>query len=159
MKALIVRHLVLAASVLLVVSSSAQAQHFPWKRGDKPPTLAGFRLYETPADARARLGADATVDTLGGHSDPAVAYTSAKRGISLVTSRLDGVAIIYVTRREAGVLDSVRVGDSRDRVLARWGQPTSAEGNNALWLVDDWVIVVELGAGDRVVRLGVGRQG
>src|SRR5215813_12653233 len=141
-------------SMLLFGASAVHAQRLPWKHGDKPPALAGFKLYEEPAAARARLGNDVTVDTLGDRSDPALAYTSRKRGISLITSRLDGVAIIYVTRRDAGMLDSIRVGDSRERVLARWGQPSRVNGGIALWLVDDWVIHVELGEGNQIIRLG-----
>jgi hypothetical protein len=141
------------------LSSPALAQHFPWKHGDKPPTLAGFRLYEKAATARDRLGPGISTDTLGDRADPAVAFTSSKRGVSVVTSRLDGVAIIYVTRREAAMLDSIRVGDTRDRVLARWGPPSTGNGNVALWIVDNWVVSVQLGPDNRVARLGVGRQG
>ncbi|MBW8770112.1 MAG: hypothetical protein JF589_10170 [Gemmatimonadetes bacterium] len=152
-------HTVVVLGLLSGAAGSAHAQRLPWKHGDTPPTLAGFRLHERPDSARARLGADVTVDTLGTSDDAALAYTSRRRGISLVTSRLDGVAIIYVTRRDAGMLDSIRVGDTRERVVRRWGNPPSTDGPNALWLVDDWVIVVELGEDKKVVRLAVGRQG
>jgi hypothetical protein len=145
-------------ALLVFSGASMSAQQLPWKHGDKAPALAGFNLGEEPGAARARLGPDIQVDTLGTGADVALAFTSAKRGISLVTSRADGVAIIYVTNRDAGALDSIRVGDTSDQVLARWGHPSKVDGANALWLVDEWVIVVELGEGNRVVRLGVGRQ-
>jgi hypothetical protein len=147
------------AALIGFCNTGATAQRLPWKHGDKPPRLAGFALYEKASAAKARLGDGVTVDTLGSGRDAAIVYSSTRKGVSLVTSRLDGVAIIYATRRDAGMLDSVRVGDSRDRVLARWGQPSRADGPNALWVVDDWVIVIELGENNRVVRLGVGRQG
>jgi hypothetical protein len=154
---------ILRACMLLVAFSAAaslvHAQRVPWKHGDKPPALAGFRLYETADSARARLGTGVSVDTLGTGADAALAFTNRERGISLVTSRADGVAIIYVSRRDAGMLDSIRVGDTRERVLQRWGNPSQADGSHALWLIDDWVILVELGEGNTVVRMGVGRQG
>jgi hypothetical protein len=153
------RVLLAALAIAVAHSTDAIAQQLPWKQGDKPPALAGFKLYEDAAAARARLGSDVTVDTLGDRADPTLAFTSRTRGISLVTSRLDGVAIIYVTRPDAGMLDSIRVGDTRDRVLARWGRPSRVDGSNALWIVDDWIVMVELGEGNRIVRLGVGRQG
>jgi hypothetical protein len=153
------RSFVAALALLAGAAPEAQAQHLPWKHGDKPPTLAGFTLYEKPAAARARLGADVTVDTLGSGPDAALSFTSRKRGISFVASKADGVAIIYVTSRDAGMLDSVRVGDSRQRVLARWGEPSAVQGSNAVWMVDEWVIVVQLGEGNEIVRLGLGRQG
>ena len=153
------RTLVRLLVLLGVLASPLEAQTFPWKSGDRPPALAGFRLYEAPDGARMRLGGPVTVDTLGSGPGAALAYTNPERGISLVTSRLDGVAIIYVTKREAGELDGIRVGDTREQVLTRWGKPSRAGGPNGLWLVDDWVISVELGEGERVVRLGVGRQG
>jgi hypothetical protein len=148
-----------AATMIIALGTNAAAQRLPWKHGDKPPSLAGFYLHEEQTSARAKLGSNVTADTLGDRSDPAIAITSQERGVSLVASRLDGVAIIYVTRRDAGVLDSIRVGDTRDRVLARWGPPSRIDGSNALWLVDDWVVIVELGDGNRIARLGVGRQG
>src|SRR3954451_15133941 len=134
-------HTVVVLGLLSGAAGSAHAQRLPWKHGDTPPTLAGFRLHERPDSARARLGADVTVDTLGTSDDAALAYTRRRRGISLVTSRLDGVGIIYVTRRDPVMLDSIRVGDTRERVVRRWGNPPSTDGPNALWLVDDWVIV------------------
>src|SRR3712207_2505046 len=90
----------LAAAAILVaaspLASPLDAQQLPWKSGDRPPTLAGFSLYEPAQTAAARLGAPVAVDTLGSGPNAAVAYTNRERGVSLVTSRLDGVAIVYV---------------------------------------------------------------
>ena len=105
----------------------------------------------------ARLGCDIQVDTLGTGPGAAFAYTNTMAGYSVVISPGDGVAIIYVTKREKGDIDSVRVGDESAAVLRRCGKPTTVGGPNALWVVGDGVVLIELGKGDRAVRIGIGR--
>jgi len=146
---------VLVAS--LIAGSDLAAQQLPWKVGDKPPMLAGFRLAEDPDSARVRLGAGVQVDTMDLASET-FGITHRGKGISLVVSRADGVAVIYADRPEAGSLDSIRVGDESAAVLRRWGQPTTAEGETALWVVGEWVVVVTLNRENRVARIGVGRK-
>ena len=148
---------VIAATLWL--STPAAAQKFPWNATDRPPSLAGLGLFEHPDSARKRLGTPIAGDTLGPGPDASVALTNATSGISVIATKASGVSVIYLLKREAGMLDSTRVGDSRDRVLARWGKPTEAQGNNALWGAGDWIVVILLGPDNSVQRLGVGRRG
>jgi hypothetical protein len=129
----------------------------PWKSGDQPPAFAGYRLGDKLAAVRARIGAPVKVDTIGKGRAAALALTNPSTGTTAVVDATEGLAILYITRREAGTLDEVRVGDSKATVLARWGQPTTVEGGTAMWVVGRWVIVVELKDGDVVKRLGLGR--
>jgi hypothetical protein len=135
----------------------ARAAGLPWKNGDRPPALAGFQLGDRLAAVRARLGTTVKVDTLGRGADAALSLTNATTGTTAVVSPEDGLAILYLTRREAGVLDEVRVGDAKARVLGRWGQPTTVNGASAMWVVGTWVVVVELGDGEVVKKLALGR--
>ena len=135
----------------------ARVAGVPWKQGDRPPALAGFQLGDRLAAVRARLGAPVKVDTLGRGADAALSLTNATSGTTAVVSPEDGLAILYLTRREAGVLDEVRVGDAKAHVLGRWGQPTTVNGASAMWVVGTWVVVVELGNGEVVKKLALGR--
>jgi len=135
----------------------ARSPGLPWKAGDRPPALAGFQLGERLPAVRTRLGAPLRVDTLGKGKDAALSLSNAKTGTTAVVSPIDGLAILYLSRREAGVLDDVRVGDAKARVLGRWGQPTTVNGASAMWVVGSWVVVVELGDGDVVKKLALGR--
>lgn len=138
-------------------ATPARAAGLPWKAGDQPPALAGFQLGERLPAVRARLGSPLRVDTLGKDKDAALSLTNFTTGTSAVVSPVDGLAILYLTRREAGMLDDVRVGDAKARVLGRWGQPTTVNGAAAMWVVGNWVVVVELGDGDVVKKLALGR--
>lgn len=138
-------------------AAPARAAGLPWKKGDKPPVLAGFRLGDKMPAVRARLGTPVRVDTLGRGPKAALSLTNAASGTTAVVDADLGLAILYLTRREAGALDEVRVGDAKAAVLARWGQPTTVNGASALWVVGGWVVVVELGNGDTVKKLALGR--
>ena len=135
----------------------ARVAGVPWKAGDRPPALAGFQLGDRLAAVRARLGTPVKVDTLGRGADAALSLTNVTSGTTAVVSPEDGLAILYLTRREAGVLDEVRVGDAKAHVLGRWGQPTTVNGASAMWVVGTWVVVVELGNGEVVKKLALGR--
>jgi hypothetical protein len=147
-----------AAALLMVLGVTARAQSLPWKPGDVPPSLAGFRLTGDPAAARTVLGPNVTVDTMGTGPNAQYTYTSAERGVQLVMSRSE-LAVIFVTQRDAGMLDSIRVGDDREAVIRRWGPPMRSSGKNAVWMVDNWAILVELNDKLTVTKLGLGRQG
>lgn len=139
------------------VAAAKRAPGLPWKTGDQPPVFAGYRLGDKLAAVRARIGSPVKVDTMGRGPAAALALTNPATGTTAVVDASEGLAIVYVTRREAGALDEVRVGDAKASVLARWGQPTTVQGATALWVVGRWVIVVELKDGDVVKKLGLGR--
>lgn len=137
--------------------AAARPAGLPWKKGDQPPALAGYRLGDRLSAVRARLGTPVRIDTLGRGPQAALSLTNTTTGTTAVVDATHGLAILYLTRREAGVLDEVRVGDAKAAVLARWGQPTTVNGASALWVVGGWVVVVELGNGDVVKKLALGR--
>jgi hypothetical protein len=147
-----------APLLLTFLAVTAGAQSLPWKSGDAPPSLAGYRLTDDPAAVRKALGANVTVDTGGTGVNAQHTYTDAARGVQLVMSRSE-LGAIFVTQREAGMLDSIRVGDDRDAVIRRWGPPMRSGGKGAVWMVDNWAIIVELDSTLRVTKMGLGRQG
>jgi hypothetical protein len=120
------------------------------------PVLAGFQVGEKLPGALARLGPPTRVDTLQSQSDPVLSIANQRTGITLIASRHDGVAVVLVSSREAGDLDSIRVGDSRAAVLARWGPPAASSTGGALWLARKYVAGVEYDDEGRVTRLVIG---
>jgi hypothetical protein len=144
----------LLLTVLGAGAPPLQGQGLPWKAGDAPPSLAGFSLQQSSADVRSRLGSAVRIDTLGQGADAVVTVTDRALGVT-VTSSAAGITGIHLLRPEAGAIDQVRVGDSRQAILARWGRPTSTMGSTSHWVVGDWAVDVELGRGGRVARLGV----
>jgi hypothetical protein len=120
------------------------------------PTLAGFRIGEPTPGALARLGPTLKADTLGSDPDSPVSYTNPTTGVTLYATVADGVGIVMVTRREAGALAGVRVGDSRASVVARWGPPAAGGHVGGLWLAGDYVITLGFDDSGRVARLGIG---
>ena len=120
------------------------------------PTLAGFRIGEKMADARARLGTATRVDTLRRQSDPVLSVADQSTGITIIGNRASGVAIVLLSSRDAGNLDSIRVGDERAKVLGRWGPPAASSESSALWLAGRYMVGVEFDDVDRVTRLILG---
>jgi len=120
------------------------------------PALAGFRIGEPAAGAITRLGAPLRVDTLGSGPDAPLSFANLATGITLIVSRDEGVGIILLTSRQAGALDSIRVGDARGSVLARWGPPVAGSKAAGLWFAGAYVITVAFDGSQRVTRLGIG---
>ncbi len=120
------------------------------------PALAGFRIGQGISDALARLGKPLKVDTLGSGPDSPVSYANLATGITVVGTTAAGVGVILATSRDAGTLDSVRVGDSRASVLKRWGPPAAGSAEGGLWLDGDYVVAVSFDDGARVKRLVIG---
>lgn len=120
------------------------------------PALAGFRLGEPSEPAQARLGTPVTIDTLGSGPDAVVSLMNDSTGINLFVSRSQGVGVIMVTRGDAGALDGIRVGDSRAKVVARWGPPAAGGARAGLWSAGTALISAALDDRERVTRLGIG---
>src|ERR1041385_728063 len=146
----------MSLAILDAASSQAQQGTSPWKAGDSPPPVAGVRLGVTRAALDSLLGRPDKIQQMG---QDGLGLTYTKRGISVVYTPLDGAAIVYLLRRDAGDVGGVRLGDTKDQVLARWGKPSTGEGMNALYISGKWVVVVTLDSvtGTRVVQLGLGR--
>ena len=120
------------------------------------PSLAGFRLGEKTAKALALLGAPLTTEKVNEGPDAIISYTNDKTGITILATKLEGVGIILVTSRDAGALDTVRVGDTHESVVARWGPPAAGDASEALWLAGKYVITVKFDDKGHVSRLGIG---
>ena len=134
----------------------AIAQHgtLPWRPGDPPPAVAGLRLGAPRAVVDSVLGRPESERSLG---EGVVALRYPSRGVAVIYSDADSVAIIYLTAREAGDIGGVRVGDAKDSVVARWGHPTTVQDNVGLFQVGHWVIVARIDSLSRVELLGIGR--
>ena len=150
----------LATGLLLLVATPAEAQHsaFPWHAGDRAPRLAGFWLGQSMDSARRALPRTVSVDTLGSRPEYAYGYTTADRALVIVGMNSEGVGIITVRRRELGEVDGVRVGDSCQAVLARWGRPTTGDSETAMWVAGSWLVSARCADG-AVSELSVGNVG
>jgi len=127
---------------------------FPWKPGDAPPAVAGIHLGDDRARFEPILGKPSQTQKLG---EDAWAFTYRQRGVQVLYTPLDGAAIIYLLTPTAGDIGGVRLGDARKDVLARWGNPSSAQGETALYLAGTWVVVMKFGQDNKVKQLGLGR--
>ena len=146
-----------ALTTIIVALAACGREGLPWKAGDTPPALAGVSLGSSRDALLAVLGAPSRIDTLGRDENGAIGMRFASKGVAVVSTTKQGVAIIYVTTRDGGAVDGVRVGDKRADVFKKWGEPTRSGPTKALWVVGDWVVLVESAApGDTVTRIGVG---
>ena len=144
----------LAAHFTIPAPALGQPGKLPWRVGDPPPAVAGLRLGVPRAVIDSVLGRPESVRSLG-QGVVALGYRS--KGISLMYSDADSLAVLYLVTREAGDIGGVRVGDPKDSVVARWGNPTSVQDNVGLFEVGRWVIVVRIDSLSRVEVLGIGR--
>jgi protein disulfide-isomerase len=150
------RFFVLLAAARLAIPPAAPGQQgkLPWRPGDPPPTVAGLRLGAPRAVIDSVLGRPESVRSLG-QGVVALGYRS--KGIAVMYSDADSLAVLYLTSRAGGDIGGIRVGDAKDSLVARWGDPTSVEENVGLYQVGRWVIVVRLDSLSRVQLLGIGR--
>jgi hypothetical protein len=144
----------LALMLLQVLSAPALGGTFPWKAGDAPPAVAGIRLGDGLVRLETVLGRPSSTEKLG---KVIMVLTYQKRGLQVLYASLDGAAIIYLLSRTAGDIGGVRLGDKREDVLARWGDPPSVGGSMAIYKAGDWGVFVKLDEDDKVKQLGVGR--
>ena len=144
---------------LLAVPASAQRAGFPWKAGDAPPAFAGFRLGQNLAKAKAALRGPIRTDSLGSGPGRGYAYTTRDRGLSILGVPSEGVGIITVRRRDLGVVGGVRVGDTCESVLKRWGRPSSGDAAVAQWVAGKWLVSARCDETRRVSELSVGNVG
>jgi thioredoxin 1 len=147
----------LLATASLIVTSAAVGQQraLPWHAGDAPPAIAGLTLGAARGTIDSVLGRPETVRTLS----PGVQMLGYRsHGIAVMYSEVDSLAALYLVSRDAGEIGGIRVGDARDSVVARWGDPTATEDNVGLYQVGRWVIVVRLDSTlKRVQVLAIGR--
>ena len=132
----------------------AQGGEFPWKARDAPPPVAGIRLGDGRVRLEAVLGKPSHTQKLG---EDVLVLTYRQRGVQVLYAPLDGVAIIYLLTREAGEIRGVRLGDTRQEVVARLGDPPAVAGPMAIYRAGIWGVFVKLDQDDKVKQLGIGR--
>jgi hypothetical protein len=120
------------------------------------PSFAGFRIGENIEKALKKIGKPLVRETLGEANDAPVSYTNKSTGIGIIAARKEGVGVIFVTNRTAGALGGIRIGDSHESVVAKWGVPASGNKRNGLWLAGKYVITITFDEKGRVSRLGIG---
>src|SRR5574341_1284088 len=112
-----------AALVLALVAKPLSAQHaqLPWKVGDSPPAVAGIHLGDSRRLVDSILGPPDTVDApsvyVDGERIDEWQLTWSARGVFILYSRRDGVTGIRLSKRVAGDVDGIRVGDSLGTVI------------------------------------------
>jgi hypothetical protein len=127
--------------------------HFPWTSADVPPPIAGLHLGDPRSTVESVLGTATEVRAAG--SGLVAEYPT--QGLAILLNATGEVAMIYLLTRTAGSIDGVRVGDSREQILAQWGEPPLIQGAQAMYPAGDWAIVVELGPEQRVLSVSLGR--
>lgn len=147
--------LAVAIGLASVRSAAAQAGHFPWRAGDKPPRFVGFWLGQQLDSARKAIKGPVKTDTLGRAPSMAFSYSTADHSLSVLGTRAGGVAIITVRRRDLAALDRVRVGDRCADVLKRWGKPSRSDAVVAMWIAGKWVVSARCDAAGIVSELSV----
>lgn len=137
-----------------VLPAVALGGEFPWKPGDLPPPVAGIRLGDGRVRLETVLGKPSDTQKLG---EDILVLTYRQRGVQVIFAPLDGAAIIYLLTREGGDIHGVRLGDTRQEVRARLGDPPVTAGPMAIYRAGIWGIFVKLGQDDKVKQLGIGR--
>ncbi len=143
------------------VPSLARGGDFPWKSGDAPPAVAGIRLGDGLVRLEAVLGKASQLQKLAADIpiEDAMVLTYQRSGVQVHFTLADGVSIIYLLTRAAGNIGGVRLGDSREDVLGRWGNPASVSGDGftAIYKAGGWAVVLKLDGNNKVKQLGLGR--
>jgi len=148
--------LAFAVGFALSQSAAAQAGHFPWRAGDKPPRLAGFWLGERLDSARTAIKGAIVADTLGRVPSVAYSYSTADHSLSVLGTPAGGVAIITVRQRDLAAVGGVRVGDRCAEVLKRWGKPQKSDAVVAMWIAGKWLVSAHCDKQGIVSGLSVG---
>jgi hypothetical protein len=150
------RIVVCALAIVLARDAAAQAieaGHFPWKKGDDSPAIAGISLRTSRHTVDSLLGppkSTRVVET-GADADTTRELEYPKLGLRLTVDEKSGVIAIQLLTKKAGALDSIRVDDEYHRVLSRWGRPDWIESGAFFYRAGDWVIIVGWASGGKSV--------
>jgi hypothetical protein len=143
-------------SSLIAISAQcfAGTPSFPWRDGDLAPAVAGVHLGDSQEQVAKVLGLPTETQKLGEHQ---VALRYPLHGVTVSWAPLDGAAIIFLDTRLAGDIGGVRIGDSRDDVLSKWGVPSTVQQGTAIYLATPWCVVLKLDESNHVAQLYLGR--
>lgn len=139
--------------VLFCAAAQAADGKLPWKDGDDPPALAGVQLGISRDQVEGVLGKAPEAKSSG----TGLALIYVEKGVVVILNAAREAAVVYLLSPAAGELDGVHVGDDREAILAHWGMPQIVQGAEAMYLVGNWAVVVELGEQQKVVQLSVTR--
>ncbi|HVV65626.1 MAG TPA: hypothetical protein VHC42_09150 [Rhizomicrobium sp.] len=131
--------IVLCLSALVAFAGPAPAAPRPWRANDRPPAVAGLNLGDSEQQVISALGTpDSVAKTeLGDQLD----YRT--RGLEVIVAK-DGVCEIHLMSAAAGDIDGVKIGDSAQDVVLKWGAPKGGQGRTAIFGGRDWGIAVQL---------------
>jgi hypothetical protein len=121
-------------------TTPAQTGAFPWKAGDNPPAVAGIALGDTAQHVREVLGKPGHVGKMG----VADLFEYPRLGLQVISTTSDGVSIIRLRTPQAGEIDGIKVGDSADVVLSKWGTPSTGQDRTALFNAGVWTVSVKV---------------
>ena len=111
----------------------------PWTAGEAPPLLAGIRLGDSLARVRAALGEPEGQRRLEGG---ALELEYWHRGLMVVTTADQGVALIGMVNPAAPVVAGVRVGDPVPYLVQAWGPWTRRAGARLGYVYGKWGVMV-----------------
>lgn len=131
----------------------AQAQTPPWKPDAAPPAVAGIHLGDSRQQLEQTLGAPSDVQDLAPDS---FALYFKDRGVMVLYSTHEGATVIYLVSPSVAEIDGIHVGSDREAVITRWGMPTRVAGPSAVYQIGNWVVSLELGPQQTVIRIGLG---
>lgn len=120
------------------------------------PSLARIRIGDNIEKALKKIGKPLVKETLGEGTDAPISFKNKSTGINIIATHTEGVGVILITSRTAGVLDGIRIGDSYETVIAKWGVPASSNNRNGLWLAGKYVVTLTFDEKGNVSRLGIG---
>ena len=130
----------IVAGLALLAATAAAAKPFPWKPGDKPPSVAGVTLGDTEQHALDVLGPPEDVKS----SAMGELLEYGAKGLELTATKAGGVVAIRLLNAQAGTIGELKVGDSARDVILKWGAPLGGEGRVAQYGTDNWIVIVHL---------------
>ena len=110
------------------------------------PDIAGVTLGRSAQDVRLALGTPEFVQQSLGMRF----WEYHARGITVIwRDDASGANAIVVSKREAGVIRGVRVGDPTQQVLANWGAPARVRNSGRFidFVGHGWTLSAEIGEG------------
>jgi len=123
-------------------SADATTMAAPWLPGEPPPLVAGVRLGDSLQRVRTVLGAPpgGERELVGG----ARALEYGQRGLMVVTTEDQGIAMLGLLHPGAPVVHGVRVGDPVEWMEQQWGPMHRRAGEQGTYVVGRWGVMVSI---------------
>jgi hypothetical protein len=143
----VIRYAGLTLSVLLLSAAPRATE----RAQGKPPAVAGISLGMSPDQVRVRLGGPEVQESSLGMGF----WQYRARGITVIWREdAAGVHGIVLSKRAAGNLNGVRVGDTARDISPNWGPPIRVRQSGRFldFSGDGWTLSAEI-AGGRAVEI------